>query len=165
MGKKSLLKDKIVLIVDDEPDILNTLEDLLLMCETQKAFSFKEAANFLESRYYDIAILDIMGVDGYQLLEIAKERKVLPVMLTAHALTPENIIRSYKQGAAYFLPKDEMANIVTHLEEILDRKEKGQNPWTRWVERFANYSWEKKFGPDWADKKEDFWKNFTFYDA
>ena len=69
--KKEWLKNKRVLIVDDEVDILDLLEELLPMCHTVRASSFEEARDILESQYFDIAILDIMGVDGYKLLEIA----------------------------------------------------------------------------------------------
>jgi len=41
-----------------------------------------------------------MGVDGYKLLEIAVERKVIAVMLTANALSPEDTVKSLKDGAA-----------------------------------------------------------------
>ena len=40
-----LLKGKKVLVVDDEPDVLDTLEDLLPMCEVQRASSFSQAAD------------------------------------------------------------------------------------------------------------------------
>ena len=40
MSDISLLKDKKVLVVDDEPDILAVLEELLDMCEIIKASSF-----------------------------------------------------------------------------------------------------------------------------
>ena len=77
-----LLKGKTVLIVDDERDVLETLEDLLSMCEVVKASTFEEAKLALETQAFDIAVLDIMGVDGYKLLDIARNRKVIPVMLT-----------------------------------------------------------------------------------
>ena len=159
MAEEELLKGKKILIVDDEPDVLETLEDLLPMCEVTKATSFSEGKDFLETRYFDIAILDIMGVDGYKLLEIAKDRHVIAVMLTAHALSPENTVRSYKEGAASYIPKEEMANITTFLGDILEAKEKGKNLWWRWFDRFASY-YEKKFGPDWQKKDEEFWKHF-----
>ena len=76
MSDVNLLKGKKILIVDDEPDILAVLEDLLDMCELVKASSFEEAQALLESHNFDIAVLDIMGVDGYGLLEIAT-RKLL----------------------------------------------------------------------------------------
>jgi len=81
MEKDGLLDGKKILIVDDEPDVLETLEELLTMCEVKKATSFDEAKDLLEGEYFDMAILDIMGVDGYKLLEIAKNREVVAVML------------------------------------------------------------------------------------
>ena len=108
-----------------------------------------------------MAILDIMGVDGYQLLEIATERKVIPVMLTAHALSVEDTKKSFKGGAASYVPKEEMANIATFLNDIFDAKEQGKSFWWRWLDRFASY-YDKKFGPDWKEKDEDFWEKFNY---
>ena len=53
------LNGKKILIVDDEPDIIGTLKDLLTMCEITSASNFEEAKEKLESQYFDIAILDI----------------------------------------------------------------------------------------------------------
>jgi len=62
MGKKEdMLKGKKILIVDDEPDILDTLEDLLSSCQVVKATSFEAAKEQLETRSFDMAVLDIMG--------------------------------------------------------------------------------------------------------
>jgi DNA-binding response OmpR family regulator len=65
----SLLDQKKVLIVDDEPDVLETLRELLSMCEVTEAATFERAKELLETQVFDIAILDIMGVDGYQVLQ------------------------------------------------------------------------------------------------
>jgi DNA-binding response OmpR family regulator len=97
---ESLLDGKRILIVDDEPDVLAILEDLLSMYDVVKASDFLEAKDLLTTQYFDLAILDIMGVDGYKLLEIAVERKVIAVMLTANALSPEDTVKSLKDGAA-----------------------------------------------------------------
>jgi len=43
MGKEDLLKGKRVLAVDDEPDVLETLEELLPMCDLVKATTADEA--------------------------------------------------------------------------------------------------------------------------
>jgi DNA-binding NtrC family response regulator len=165
MTKKDLLDGKRILIVDDEPDILETLEGLLHMCEVIKATSFDEANNLLETQDFDLAILDIMGVKGYQLLELANKRNVIAVMLTAHALTPDNIVESYKKGAAYFIPKEEMARIGAFLNDILQAKKKGENTWMNWLERLTDAYWEKKFGPDWKNKDKEFWENFPPIDS
>jgi DNA-binding NtrC family response regulator len=162
MTAKDFLDGKRVLVVDDEPDVLDTLADLLPMCETIKASSFKTARDLLKSQYFDIAVLDIMGVDGYRLLEIAKEKKVTAVMLTAHALSPDNIVKSYKEGAASYLPKDEMVNIASFLNDVLEAIEQGKNPWVRWYDRLGSF-FEKRFGPKWQEDEKDFWEKFPFY--
>jgi len=160
--KTNWLKYKRVLIVDDEPDVLETLEEFLSMCDVVKASSFDEAKDLLEIQYFDIAVLDIMGVDGFTLLEIANRRNVLAVMLTAHALSPEDTVRSYKEGAAHYVPKEKISEIVTYLNDILEGKEQGKNFWWRWLDRFGAY-YDEKFGPDWKDKDKEFWGKFQFY--
>jgi len=159
---EGLLKGKRIITVDDEPDVLETLNELLPMCEVEKAFSFGEGKKLLETKYFDMAILDIMGIDGYKLLEIANKRNVIAVILTAHALSPDNIVKSYKEGAASYIPKDEMANITVFLNDILEAKEAGKNSWWRWLVRLSMSYWEEKFGPDWEKEHEAFWKHFPF---
>ena len=100
MAGKNYLDGKRILIVDDEPDILETLEELLSMCEVVKASTFEEAEEQLKNHFFDMAILDIMGVDGFKLLKIANKKRIIVVILTAHALSPENTVRSYDEGAA-----------------------------------------------------------------
>jgi len=51
------------------------------MCTIVRAQSFEEANNLLETQVFDIAILDIMGVDGYQLLEIANKKKIISIKI------------------------------------------------------------------------------------
>ena len=143
--RQELLDGKRVLIVDDEPDILETLEELLPMCKVTTASSFEQAKELMETESFDMAILDIMGVNGYELLKIAGEQRIIAVMLTAHALSPENTVRSFKEGAAYYIPKEKMINIATYLNDVLEAKERGKSFWTRWFERFGAY-YEEKFG-------------------
>jgi len=141
---------------------LETLEDLLPMCRVEKATSYPAAREMLENRYVDMVILDIMGVDGYKLLEIANKKDVTAVMLTARALSPGNVIRSFKEGAASYVPKDEMQHIATFLEDILEAREKGKSLWWRWLERNGNTYCRNKFGPDWQEKDKDFWEKFEY---
>ena len=42
-AKENMMKGKRILIVDDEPDVLDTLEDLLSMCKVVKSASFEDA--------------------------------------------------------------------------------------------------------------------------
>lgn len=163
MNQENLLKNKKILIVDDEPDILETLAALLPMCQIVKAAGFEEAKALLDTESFDMAVLDIMGVEGYKLLEIANKKRVIAVMLTAHALSPENIVKSYKQGAASYIPKEEMVNIVAFLNDILEAQRRGKNVWGRWLERLDAYL-AKRFGSDWQKNDKDFWEKFPFYE-
>lgn len=157
MGK--LLPGKQILIVDDEIDVLESLAELLIMCDVTKADTFEKAKEYLECKRFDIVVLDIMGVNGYELLEIATKENMIAVMLTAHALSPKNIVKSFKGGAASYLPKEEMDNIVDFLEEILEVKETSQHVWARWLDRWGAYC-DKKFGINWQDEDEEFWEKF-----
>jgi len=153
MADINLMDGKNILLVDDEPDVLDTLEDLLSMCEVVKCTNYKAAKDYMETRYFDMAILDIMGVEGYDLLDIAVGHNITAVMLTAHAMSPANLVRSYKEGAAAYLPKEEMINIVSFLEDILNAREQGKNPWTSWYGRMSSF-FEKKIRPQLAKKRQ-----------
>jgi len=159
---KNRLDDKKVLIVDDEPDVLEAIQELLPMCQIEIAASFEEAKAKLENHEFDLAILDIMGVNGYELLELAGKKNVIAVMLTAHALSPEHTVISYEKGAASFVPKEEMANIETYLNDILEAQKKGKHLWWQWLERFNPY-YEKRFGSNWPDHNREFWDKFRYW--
>jgi DNA-binding NtrC family response regulator len=156
------LDGKKVLIVDDEPDVLETLKELLESCEIETASNFEEAEKKLHTQSFDIAVLDIMGVDGYRLLDISKRKNVIAVMLTAHAFSTDNTIKSFKEGAALYIPKEKMVDIATYLDDVLEAQAKGEHSWWRWLDRFANL-YAKKFTPKWQDKDRDFWNKFPYY--
>jgi DNA-binding NtrC family response regulator len=150
---EDLLNYKRILVVDDEPDVLETLEEILSMCEVVKASTFEDAKALLEREYFDIAVLDIMGVDGYALLDIANRRGISAVMLTAHALSPEDTAKSYKEGAASYVPKEKVSEMTSVLNDVLQAKEEGKSTWSQWFDRFAAY-YDKKFGPRWKEKTQ-----------
>jgi DNA-binding NtrC family response regulator len=160
MDAEKLIKGRRILIVDDEKDVLEQLVELLDMCKIDTASTFEEGKARLEDKVatYDVAILDIMGVRGFDLLAIAKEHKVPALMLTAHALTEESVKRSAEEGAAYFAPKDEMQDIVFFVADVIEATDKKQNPWQKWMNRLGGY-YDKRFhGPRWREEEEEFWK-------
>jgi len=79
------LKGLHVLAVDDEKDILDTIEDVLDEARVDRAEDYDSASQKLKETKYDLAILDIMGVNGLVLLAEAVERGIPTVMLTAHS--------------------------------------------------------------------------------
>ena len=156
MSKESPLKDKVVLVVDDEPDVLETVEEQLDMCLVHKAGDYDTALQYLLSYTYDIVILDIMGVNGFELLKNAVSIGFPTVMLTAHALSPESLKKSIKLGAVSFLPKEKTSELTTFLEDVV--LERGKPVWQKLFDRLGNY-FNKRFGPDWKEK-DKFFKEF-----
>ena len=155
-------RDKNILIVDDEPDILSLLEEELTeactTCRVIKAETYEWAVKLLNSTPYDLVILDIMGVRGFDLLTLAVRLNYSVVMLTAHALSPETLKKAIKEGARAYLPKDKLGEIVPFLEDVLTREP--ISGWRRLFERLGDY-FSRHFGPDWQQADEPFWKDFS----
>jgi arsenite-transporting ATPase len=154
-GVGYILNGKRILAVDDEPDVLTILEDEILgaapECKFEKATTYEEAAKKLESQTYDVVLLDIMGVRGFDLLESAVKRNFRVAMLTAHALSSEALNRSFKMKAMAYLPKESLGEIVPFLEDVL--KYEYLPSWKRLMGRLKRY-FDSKFGSGW-EKKTD----------
>ena len=101
-----------------------------------------------------------MGVDGYGLLDIATRKNIPAVMLTAHAWSPDNLVRSIKEGAVAYLPKEELTNITDYLSDVLIAQREGRNPWESWHERLPTSYFERRWGAAWKDTDKDFWNTF-----
>lgn len=155
---EKIIRGKRVLVVDDEQDVLDTLVELLSICKLDTALSFEEGKRLLESNDYDIAILDIMGVKGFDLLEVATGRKIPALMLTAHALSEESLNRSVKEGAAYFAPKDEITNIGVFVADVIDAMQQNKNPWIKLMERLGEFYDRRFSGTDWREKELEYLK-------
>jgi CheY-like chemotaxis protein len=162
MDPNKILKGKRVLIVDDEEDILDYLTELLDMCKVDRASSFEEAHELMEKEFYHAAVLDIMGVQGYELLELANKKGIPALMLTAHAISKDNLKKSFEKGASYYVPKDEISNVDTFLADILEAREKEKNVWARWYDRLSSFC-DKRFGPNWRDDDPEFWDSLLKY--
>jgi CheY-like chemotaxis protein len=159
MADDAILKGKRILIVDDEPDVLETLEEMLSQCLIDKAPSFETGVKFLNKNSYDVAIFDIMGVKGYELLRMATEKGVPAIMLTAHALSPDNLIKSIKEGAHSYVPKDKLPEIGSFVRDILHAKQKGDRKPGSWFVKLKPF-FDKHFGPGWREKDKEFWEDF-----
>lgn len=63
-----------VLVVDDERDVLDSVAETLEMCTVHKVGDYETGLQYIHSYTYDIVILDIMGVRGFELLKVAVNR-------------------------------------------------------------------------------------------
>jgi TRAP-type C4-dicarboxylate transport system permease small subunit len=144
---------KTVLIVDDEPDIVDTLQELIKDYRVHTTFDFDSASKKLKTNHYDAVVLDIMGVSGFDLLRMCAEKQVPAIMLTAHAFNPAALKKAMQMGAISYLPKEEMVNINLFLQDAITLSEEAAR--MNFYMKLGNY-FDRVFGPGW-DRNETFW--------
>jgi DNA-binding NtrC family response regulator len=148
-----ILEGKRILVVDDEPDVLETVTDLLDSSKIVAVETFDAARERIATKAFDLVILDIMGVNGFALLEACRASKLPAAMLTAHAINLESINVAIKLGAVSFLPKEELQRLPVLVAEILEDLEKGQTHWARLFQRLGPF-FREKLGELWDDDDE-----------
>ncbi len=99
-----------ILIVDDEPSILQSLGGLLTDegFEVIAATNGYEALKIIDAESPDMVLLDIWmpGIDGIETLkEIKKSHPILPVIIISGHGTIETAVRATKLGAYNFIEK------------------------------------------------------------
>jgi DNA-binding response OmpR family regulator len=159
MKKDSYLAGKHILAVDDETDILESIQDMLAGSQVDCAKDYESASEKLKNNHYDLVILDIMGVNGMQLLEESVDRNFPTVMLTAHAIGPDSLMECIRKGAISYLPKETLPELDELLTAIFKAHEQGEPTWKLLFERLGKY-FDKRFGPRWKDKESSFWSEF-----
>lgn len=123
------MEDFRVLIVDDEPDFLETILKRLKRrkIDATGVSSGLEALNLLEKQPFDVVILDVRmpGMDGIETLKEMKKRRPLMevIMLTGHA-SVEAGMQGMQLGAFDFVMKP--ADIDELLEKIRQAHERKQ---------------------------------------
>ena len=159
--KAPILSGRKILAVDDEPDVLTVLEEEITGacpdCKFETATTYEKAAELIKSNTYDVVILDIMGVRGFDLLALSVSRNLRVAMLTAHALTPEALKRSFDMKARAYLPKEKLGEIVPFLEDVL--KYDYLPGWKRLFEKLKGF-FDTKFESDWEKKTGLNWKEW-----
>ena len=161
MTKESFLNGKRILAVDDEPDVLAVLGEEIREgapnCIFEKVTTYNEGVEKMVSWTYDLVILDIMGVRGFDLLSLAVTRNFPVAMLTAHALTPEALKHSIDLGARSYLPKEKLGEVLPFLEDVL--RYEYLTTWGRLFDKLRGF-FNNRWGSNWQKIDSDFWKEF-----
>ena len=128
MGKSKIL------IVDDEPDIVETLLSLL----QARNFDVITASDGLEglskasSEHPDLTILDVMmsGMDGYDVcltLKNDKQTQNMPVIMLTAKEEKESIIKAHKSGADdYIIKPFNLPTLLSKLNKFLPDNKKAR---------------------------------------
>ena len=159
MTQASFIKGKTILAVDDEIDILDSIVEILDGAQVDKALDYEDALRKIKTTRYDLAILDIMGVNGLELLEETVSNGIPTVMLTAHAVSTETLIESIRKGAISYLPKEQLGDLDNLLNRLMGAHEKGEPTWKMLFELLGDY-FDKRFGPGWKNEHKAFWDEF-----
>ncbi len=116
---------KKVLLVDDEPNIIMSLE-FLMKKSGFKVFIARdgtEAINAIDNEVPDVVILDIMmpQVDGYEVCEYIKKEKALStrvIFLTAKG-KESDVSKGYEAGADFYMTKPfSTKKLVSKVNEL-----------------------------------------------
>ncbi len=131
--KRSVLEGKQILAVNDDPVVLQILEQKIveagLNCRLDKAMTYIQAVEMMVSLTYDLVVLDIMGVRGLDLLNLTIMRNFPAAVLASKPLNPDTLRRFIETGTRVYLPKDKLAEIVPFLEDMLTpRYQSGWKP-------------------------------------
>lgn len=152
MSDYDILRNKRILAVDDESDVLEVIQEELqdFHCIVTTAQDYGTAKDLISDGDYDLVILDIMGVNGFALLEECTKKKIPASMLTAHAVNVESLNQAVKLGAVSFLPKEELVRLPELLEEIFQALAEGKSHWQKLFQRLGPY-FKEKLGVVWDD--------------
>lgn len=121
-------KKKIVAIIDDDPDVVEALEDKLKDCnyETLAAYNGKDGLEFMQKNHPDFLILDIImpKMDGLVVLQKMRESdwgKNVPVMILTNVSENEKLAKALEIGVDDYKIKADvkLTDIVESVKKIL----------------------------------------------
>jgi DNA-binding NtrC family response regulator len=117
-----------VLIVDDEPDFLETIVKRLRKrkVDAMGVGSGKEAVKILDEQTFDVVILDVRmpGMDGIETLKEIKRKSPLTevIMLTGHA-SVESGMQGMQFGAFDFVIKPaDLDELIEKINQASERR-------------------------------------------
>ncbi len=120
---------EVILIVDDEPDILNLVKRFILRekYDVLTAESGEEALGKISKHKVDLMILDINlpGIDGWEVCRKVRSSptyNALPIIMLTIRSSDENKTKGYSIGADEYMSKPfTRKELVTRIKTVLKR--------------------------------------------
>lgn len=134
-GLKKKTNNRKILVVDDEPNIVQTLKDRLELndYDVLTAFNGKEGLEIALEEQPDIILLDVIMpiMDGHEMLETLRNdpegKNIAVIMLTARSQT-EDIVRANVCGIEDYIVKPfDLSELLEKIERIFENR-KSLNP-------------------------------------
>ena len=122
----SELKDKLVLVVDDETRMINFMRMNLELegCRVLSATNGRDAIDQVREELPDVILLDIMmpGMDGFETLRRLREFSQAPVLILTAKDDEEDRIRGLELGADDYVGKPfSHRELVSRIRAVLRR--------------------------------------------
>src|ERR687893_701151 len=120
------LKDKLVLVVDDEPRIVSFMRMNLELegCRVISATNGRDALERARSDLPDVVLLDIMmpGMDGFEVLRRLREWSTVPVIVLTAKDEEDDRIRGLELGADDYIGKPfSQRELTSRIRAVLRR--------------------------------------------
>ena len=115
-----------ILIVDDEPEIVEALIDYLDEYDVDYAYDADSALDKIDSGRFKIVLADIMmpGLDGIELLRRIKDRNPgIQVIMMSGQTTVMRVSESMQEGALKYLlkPFDNISEVDRAIDEAINK--------------------------------------------
>ncbi|HEY41329.1 MAG TPA: response regulator [Dehalococcoidia bacterium] len=123
------MKDRpLIMVVDDDPDMLNLLKDLLWLegFEVHGTRDSREAIALLDEWHPDLVLLDVVmnELDGFQVLDLIRERSNVPVVMVTGRCESPTLRKALNLGADDYVTKPFSAvELVARIKAKLRRAE------------------------------------------
>ena len=130
LGLKKKTSRTKIMVVDDEPNIVQTLQDRLEMNEYQvvTAGNGREGLEKIEQERPDVILLDVIMpiMDGHEMLEMLRKqpggRDVSVIMLTARSQT-QDIARANACGIDDYIVKPfDLSELLEKIESVVEHR-------------------------------------------
>ncbi len=133
MARKTKKQDRPrILVVDDEPDVLHTLQEILQFegYEVDAADSARAALKRLEKTAYAVVLTDVKmpAMDGLEMLARIREgHPELPVVMISGHGTIDMAVEAVKKGAFDFITKPpDLQRLLISIQHALERSSLAQ---------------------------------------
>ncbi len=129
-----MIWDKRILLVDDDPAIINMLEIILKKEQFKniyKAMNGRDAIQMQEQLQPNLIVLDIMlpDIDGYEVCKNVRGKSMVPILFLSAKTEELDKLVSYAMGGDEYITKPfSTKELVAKITAILKRQEYYENP-------------------------------------